>query len=461
MLTHKQAVYRLLAYLQAGLRATRDLLEAIRCDELSLRAMALTYSTITSTIPLLAVLVAVMKAFGMHQRLDSVLAFGLEPLGPDAALVAERILSVIDQLNLSALGAIGLAGFLYTTVALVGQLEDSMNVIWTVEQARNWREKFSDYLSVVLTGPVLIGAALGIATSLPAHLLAEVPAALLPEFVFFAAARVLPVLLMASAFAFLYKLLPNTGVRWLPALTGGLIAGMLWQVASHLFAFFVTSSTRYALVYSGFAVAIITLLWLYVGWFILLIGTELAQFCQYWPQAKAWPRWKAVHALHERLGLSLLVAIAEHHLHGLPPLTCMAYARRFDVPLAHVEAVARQLLAHKLLLQTHAPAGLVLARSADKLSLNDILAFLDGRLEADFQSIPEVQPGVQQLLAQRNRQAEHLLQGLSLRDLVDQKTAPPLHGRMRATASTPIYPPSPVAGEATANNDKTTRAHLQ
>jgi membrane protein len=358
----------------------RSLLRTARRDSVSLHAMALSYSTIVSIVPFLAVVLFVLKGFGIQQRLDAILQFALDPLGAEARTVARRIVEFISNYDLEALGAVGLAGLLYTTVTLISQLESSINYFWHVHQPRTFREKITDYFSAILLSHVLIVSTLAVAASMHDFWITRAPLTVpLVQPLVIVAERILPLLLVGMACTFLYKLLPNTTVALRSAFFGGIIGGTLWQLASYLFAAFIASSAHYALVYSSFAVVILTLLWLYVSWYIFLLGAELAHVHQSWPYTKDMPEgWAQLPAWRERVGLELVLAVTQRHLSGQPPLSIRAYAQELNMPSSYVDNVALQLLAKGLLLNSAEAAGLVLARPADEITVADVLAQLNG-----------------------------------------------------------------------------------
>src|SRR5439155_6664279 len=140
----------------------------------------------------------------------------------------------------------------------------------------------SDYLSVVLVGPVVVFTALGLTASAHSHWMVQRLLELKPlGIVVPLVTRVMPFVLLCAVFTFVYKFVPYTQVRLRSALLGGLVAGLLWQVAGVWFATFVASSSSYAAVYSSFAVLILFLIWLQVGWQIILVGGEVAYLYQH------------------------------------------------------------------------------------------------------------------------------------------------------------------------------------
>ncbi|MFQ5960994.1 MAG: YihY/virulence factor BrkB family protein, partial [Candidatus Methylomirabilales bacterium] len=130
-------------------------------NRLTLQASALTFSMLLSIAPFLAVTFSVLKAFGVHNQLQPMLAELLAPLGPEGAEITTRLITFVNNVHVGALGAVGLITLFATIVSLIGNIEQAFNRIWGEKAPRRLARKFSDYLSVLLVGPVLVFSAVG------------------------------------------------------------------------------------------------------------------------------------------------------------------------------------------------------------------------------------------------------------------------------------------------------------
>ena len=144
------------------IRLVYGTVKKFRTNELDVRAMGLVYSTLLALVPLLALSFSVLKAFGVHNQLKDALIRFLAPLGEKAPEVATRIIVFVDNIKIGVLSAVGLALLFYTIIRLLQKIEESVNIIWEIDRPRSLARRFSDYMSVVLTGPVLIFIALGL-----------------------------------------------------------------------------------------------------------------------------------------------------------------------------------------------------------------------------------------------------------------------------------------------------------
>jgi membrane protein len=199
---------------------------------LLLRAASLVYSTLLSLVPFLAVAFSLLKAFGAHYGVELFLARLVEPLGPRAEDLTRQVVAFVDNLQVGVLGAVGFAGLFVTVILLIENVEAAFNHIWRVRHGRSYGRMFSDYLSVILVGPVLIVTALGLIASAESHWLVQrlLAVEVLGGWIQPVAQRALPFALLWIAFTVLYAILPNTRVQLGAAAVGGFAAALLWQL---------------------------------------------------------------------------------------------------------------------------------------------------------------------------------------------------------------------------------------
>lgn len=327
----------------------RDLLEG----QLSMRAMSLVYTTLLSIVPLLALAFSVLKALGVHNSLEPVLHEFLSPLGSQADALTANIIGFVENIRVGVLGSVGVAILFYTAVSLIQKVESAFNYIWRIERPRPLSQRLGEYFAALTIGPVAVFAALGVtATVLNSAVVARITSIEPFGLLVFIATRLLPYLLIIGAFTFLYSFIPNTRVRLRAALWGGLLAGILWQSGSAIFASFVASSTNYSAIYSSFAILIFLLIWLHVGWLILLIGCQLAFYIQHPEHLK--PR-RTPASLSGReteyLALMIMGLVGQRFLRGEAGYTQEDLALALNAEPEHVARVVEVLLFHGLLIE--------------------------------------------------------------------------------------------------------------
>ena len=300
-------------------RTVYALVRDVANGQLTLHAMSLVYTTLLSLVPLLALSFSVLKALGAHQRMEPFLYQFFEPMGPQGIDMAENILGFVDNMKVGVLGSVGLALLIYTVISLVQKIERSFNMIWRVPEMRSLSQRFSNYLSVIMIGPLLMVSAIGVTASIFSSELMQKVIEIEPfGSVIVMISRFTPFFLVVLAFTFVYVFIPNTRVKLRYALLAGVIAGVSWQAASMLFASFVADSTRYAAIYSGFAAGIFALIWTYLNWMILLLGASLAYYLQNPSSVAKRRNVQLSPELQEQVGLALVWLTVKPFSRGEP-----------------------------------------------------------------------------------------------------------------------------------------------
>ncbi len=392
-------------------------------DLLNLRAMGLTFTTLLSLVPLLAVTFSVLKAFGVQNELEPFLAQALKPLGSGGVEITSRVISFVSSLRVGVLGALGLAFLFVTVISLISKIEDSLNYIWKVRHARSVDRMFSDYLSVVLVGPILVFAAFALTASAQSHWLVQriLQSEALGVFVGTATQVFMPFIFLCAAFTFIYRFIPYTQVRTNSAMFGGVIAGILWQLAGVLFTLFVAKMARNDAIYSSFVILVIFLIWVYVGWLVVLVGAEVAYFHQH-PNAYYQEGVRGAHSQHfrEELALMALVHLTQRHLHSEPPWWPVNLAEALGVPLTSLEDVIDEFIERGLLLRTTQPEGIALGRPPEQVAVVEVLDILRG---ADLdEPTSEAISSVADVLQLRDKATRDVLNGVTLRTLATDST---------------------------------------
>ncbi|MCX4193811.1 YhjD/YihY/BrkB family envelope integrity protein [Methylophaga sp. OBS1] len=295
----------------------------LAAGELNLRAMSLVFTTLLSLVPLIAVAFSVLKAFGVHNQMEPVLLGLLEPLGERGPEITSNIIGFVQNIKVGVLGSVGLAMLFYTIIALVQKIENAFNFVWRVKRSRSITRRFTDYLSVIMIGPVLVFSALGVAATVLNHEVVQSLRGIEPfGTLIVIGTKLLPYVMIILAFTFLYKFIPNTKVKLTPALIGATVAGVLWISIGTLFASFVASSSNYTAIYSSFAILFFFMIWLYLAWFILLTGSQVAFYLQHPKLVKLAGKPLVLSPrLREKEGLWLITVIAKRFCKNQPPLT--------------------------------------------------------------------------------------------------------------------------------------------
>jgi membrane protein len=352
--------------------------------------------------------------------MEPALAQLLEPLGPKGHEITQQVIGFVDNLNVGVLGVLGVAVLFYTTYSLIDKIEQSLNAIWQVRQGRSWTRKFTDYLSVVLVGPLLVMTALGLLASVQNQTLVQRVLEFQPLGSWVVAlAKFGPFLLLAGVFAFIYKFIPNTRVHLASALVGGVSAAALWGLAGMAFAKFVAGSAQYGAIYSSFAIVLLLLIWLYAAWLIVLVGAQVAFFHQHPAAYQSTLMWQQqTSALRERIALMVMAALTRRFLKGEGPVRPTELAAELNLSASLVEDQVDQLVKHGYLGRMTEPQGVTLVKPPDSTSVNEVLDAVR-EVKASEALIPsQARDPVTDALRQRDQAVEQGLAGLTLKSLV-------------------------------------------
>ncbi|MBS3805480.1 MAG: YihY/virulence factor BrkB family protein [Oleiphilaceae bacterium] len=375
-------------------RTAYALVRDIANGNLTLHAMSLVYTTLLSIVPLLALSFSVLKALGVHERMEPFLFQFFQPMGPQGVQLAEQILGFVDNIKVGVLGSVGLALLVYTVISLIQKIESSFNMIWRVPQMRSVGQRFSNYLSVIMVGPLLMVSGIGMSAAVLGTEAVQTLAAIEPFGSLIAlVTRLMPFFLVCGAFTFFYAFMPNTRVKIKYALIGGVLAGILWQAASITFAATVATSARYAAIYSGFAIGIIMLIWLYLNWLILLLGASISYYLQN-PGAIAKHREVQFSPeLQEKIALTLMWQVCKPFNEGKPAPHQEALEHKLRVPGEVTRRISDKLIRHGLLsLAGSGGDRLVPGRDLDLITVDDVLKAVRQDEERMVQRLPNVLP---------------------------------------------------------------------
>ncbi len=401
---------RLLKAARIAVAVGRDL----AAGQLSLRATSLVYTTLLSLVPLLALAFSLLKAFGVHNQLEPALVSLLEPLGEKGVELARQLVQFVENVGVGVLGAAGLAMLIYTVVSTIQKIEGAFNFIWRVSKLRPLLQRISGYLSVVLLGPLLVFVAMSVTATVMSHALVRELLSVAPlGGLYTVFSKLLPWLLVSGAFTVTYLLIPNTRVRVSSALLGGVVAGLLWQLASWGFTAFVVGSTKYTAIYSSFAIVILFLIWLYISWLVLLLGASIAFYHQN-PAAMHPATRVPGPRSREALALEIMRRVGLAHRGETPLCTQQDIAAALQLPPEQMADIVDQLMRQGLLLHSgDEPPRLLPGRDPQRIPLKAIIdAVAGGDL---LPGIPPVTRGVMQRL---DDSVEQGLGGQTLADLL-------------------------------------------
>jgi membrane protein len=254
----------------------RTLRQRFREDRLAVTAGSLTFTTLIALVPLLTVMLAVFSAFPMFREFrGSLEKYFLRTLVPDA--IAKPVLGALNSFaaKASGLGGMGAIILLVTAIMVMLTIDRTLNAIWRVRQPRPIAQRVLVYWAGLTLGPLAIGLSLSLtsyAISASRGLVGDLPGGV------GLVLGTLQFVLLAGAMAGLFRYVPNTPVLWRHALAGGLFVAVAFEVTKRLLAWYLQLVPTYSAIYGAFATVPILLVWMYLGWVIVLLGAVIAAY---------------------------------------------------------------------------------------------------------------------------------------------------------------------------------------
>jgi membrane protein len=390
--------------------------------EISVRAMSLAYTTLLSVVPLLVFSFSILKGLGARGDLKFILDQFFAPLGAASGQLTASVMQFVKNMRGDLLGTIGLAFLVYTVVTTIQKVETSFNFLWRVDRPRSFVRRFTEYLSVMILGPILLAVALGLLASAERSPFAQWVDTIEPlAWILGGTGKVLPYLIVTIIFTFMYVFIPNTKVELRAALIGGITSGIVWALVGKVFTAFIVYSSSLVAIYTGFAIVLTTLVWVYLSWLILLIGAQLAfylQFPQYLRHGQE--SFELTGRGREQVALSVMYLIGRDYAAGKAVWTGRALAAELDMPSIALAPVLYCLEEKGLILATE-DEYFVPGKDIASIQLAEIFevirALHRGRLAIEIHSVGAAVA----LLSEVEAAMEKPLKGRSLKDFIAAK----------------------------------------
>lgn len=387
-------------------------------DQCLLRASALAFTTILSLVPFLALTFSVLKGFGVQHKVEPLV---MEQLSGGSQEVAAKIIDYINNTNMGSLGTFGLLALVATVITLLGNIEEALNAIWGVEETRSLQRKFSDYLSVVIVGPILIFTAVSMTSFLQSQALLKwlVENSYVGDFLL-SLLHLVPYMFTWIALSVLYIFIPNTAVRIVPATLGGVLAGTCWQLAQWGYIHFQVGVAKYNAIYGTLAVLPIFMVWIYTSWVIVLFGAEMVHSYQNIDMFRRELRAPEINfRLRELLALAILQDVVAAFVAGAPGWTAQRLEDELELPSRILADLLEELVASGLLvvIAGEQPSYLP-AREPDQVLMAEVLTILrdfGGTWQPHRLTRGEEQ--LTKIIAKLDDAAKDALSGMTLRDL--------------------------------------------
>jgi len=422
--TSLSSMYRWQAWLIQMLRILIATARDIAGGLPTLRAMGLVYTTLLSIVPLLAVSFSVLKGFGVHNQVEPMLLNLLEPLGEQGVEITNKIIGFVDNVNVKVLGSLSLLFLFYTVISLLTKIEQALNNTWRIRKYRGIMQRITEYISVVMVGPVLIFSAIGLTASISTSTAATALESMHGYgTLIWIISKLASFLMITGAITFIYVLVPNEKVKLKSAFTGAVVAALLWKLTGWVFSSFVAGSVKYSAIYSGFAVIVIFMIWLYLSWLILLVGASIAFYHQHPERTSSRQQVLRLSArLREKIGLLVMLRVGQSFHQDDKKLTKQQLSKNLDIAAEALALVIRPLEEHGLLTESCDKKRVYLpGKSLEHIKIREIWDAVRSAQESTHLNPDNVasDASVDALLQNINESINNSLDNMSLLDLVE------------------------------------------
>ena len=375
--------YKLFFYTARGLQEHRTL---VRCA-------ALTFYTLISIVPILAVVFAIVKGFGIIEDLIANL-YSIFPKNPEIIdYVVEFANKALDNTKSGVVAAVGIITLFWAVIRVFGSIEDAFNNIWEVTSTRSIARKYSDYIAVVVAAPILWAAANGINTYAQS-LFGGIEAAWVVW-----VSKLMSIVVMWVMFAFLYYVIPNTKVRIVSAIMAGVVAGTAFILFQWGYIYLQVVMTSYNAIYGSFAALPLFLMWVQYSWMILLFGGELA--FAYQNIDKFDEERESLHVNYDsrrKVLLATMLVVIRHFVNGKGAISLSEIKQALNLPTRIVNSVLRSLVEAGLLIELPSEGKefeeeFVPAKEVSTFTIYNILEAVEqsGSIDLDLNSSAELQ----------------------------------------------------------------------
>ncbi len=331
------------------LRPVRVLVFAVKGymrDDCVLRASALTFYSLLSVVPVVAMAFGIAKGFGLEQRLEKQLYLRLAGQEEVIAKIVDFARSLLENTKGGLIAGIGVIILFWSAVKVLSHIESALNHIWKVK-ARSFVRKFADYLSIMIISPLVVIVSSSVNVFITTQVMAIAGKMTLLQAaspLIYTALKLLPFGLIWLLFILIYMVMPNTRVQFVSALIAGVVAGTIFQISQGIYINAQIVVSKYNAIYGSFAALPLFLIWLQLSWMIVLLGAEIAyahQHVNHYVMAAVYHETSL--DFRRRFALHILRLIIERFEQGRPALTAAQITQTLKAPCLLVEQLLDQM----------------------------------------------------------------------------------------------------------------------
>jgi membrane protein len=358
-LLHEQKLPPFKAALIKSLKVAILSAQGFSRDLCPLRASALTLYSLLSIVPVIAMLFGIAKGFGFEKSLTERLTEQVPHQETTVIQLISFAQNLLDSTKGGVVAGIGIVVLFWTIISLIGNIEESFNYIWKIPRGRPLSRKFSDYLSLMLLAPIILIIANSISVVLSTEITWLISLIELPEFGTWLALKalgLLPLLLMIGLFAFTFIFMPNHKIHFRAGLIAGVVTGILYSLLQWAYISLQIGVSSYNAIYGSFAAIPLFVVWLQMGWMVVLLGCEVAFFLQYYDNYRNNNRFSNLSfSIQKVIALQVTHLLIKHFSHFNKPLTADEIAAKLAIPIAIIQPILLKLTASHILVEFNIP----------------------------------------------------------------------------------------------------------
>jgi membrane protein len=324
-------------------------------DLCSLRASALTLYTVLSIVPIIAMLFGIAKGFGFEKIMEQEL---IDKIPNQETMVLQLIdfsRNMLENAKGGVVAGTGIIILFWTIINVIGDIEESFNYIWKIDKNRSIGRKFSDYLSLMLLAPIVLLTSGSITVFLKTKITWLITYIQLPgiaTWLVIKALSLLPLILMSGLFAFMFIFMPNRKINYRAGLIAGIATGIMYDVVQWVYLSLQIGVSAYNAIYGSFAALPLFIVWLQVGWMIVLLGCEIAFYLQNYENYQDSNKFSNLSfSLTKVIALQITHLIVKNFIDLNAPLTAAEIAKKLAIPITIIQPVLLKLIASHIIIE--------------------------------------------------------------------------------------------------------------
>ena len=402
-------------------RIFKIVLFRIESDLSFMRASSLTFQSILTIVPLLAVMFGIAKGFGIEKLLENIIRKEFHDQEQIISYYIDFGYTLLEQAQGGLIAGFGILILLITVMRLLSSVEDALNALWGIYEGRPLIRKASDYLAIIVICPILLTASSSITLLITSNIekfsaqydLAKQLGPVLAEVI-----HLLPYVVSTLLFMIVYIVMPNTHVKLSSSFWAGLFTGCSYQIMQATYISIQLAITNYGAIYGSFAALPLFLMWLYISWLLFLIGAQIVVILQerLWDPTIIAP-YRHLSPLEKELALLTTIKIVIDNFLKKRPISTGELAKHLKMSERRthefVELLTEVQLTYKIPAQKKSEYILVPAVNPEQLKLVDVLEKIRGSCELKTPDIAVFETLVQNL----NREQQESSYNVVIKDV--------------------------------------------